>query len=165
MISEVPLGAFLSGGVDSSTVVALMAQESAQPVKTFSIGFEEQDFSELKYAKRVAEHVGAEYHEFIVQARTRSKFCRLSSSITANLMPIHRAIPTYYVSKETRKYVTVALNGDGGDEAFAGYERYAAMRFAEIYHRVPRFCEKYLSKSRSILFPTSEIKNAAASAM
>ena len=67
MISEVPLGAFLSGGVDSSTVVALMAEESSQPVETFSIGFEEQDYSELKYARRVEEHVGAEYNEFIVK--------------------------------------------------------------------------------------------------
>ena len=101
-------GAFLSGGVDSSTVVALMAEESAQPVKTFSIGFEEQDFSELKYAKRVAEHVGAEYHEFIVRPNALEVLPTLVEHYGEPYAD-SRAIPTYYVSKETRKHVTVAL--------------------------------------------------------
>ena len=127
MISEVPLGAFLSGGVDSSAVVALMAQESDKPVKTFSIGFEDQDFSELKYAKRVAEHVGADYHEFIVKPDAMEVLPTLVEHYGEPYAD-SSAIPTYYVSKETRKHVTVALNGDGGDESFAGYERYAAMQ-------------------------------------
>ena len=127
MISEVPLGAFLSGGVDSSIVVALMAEASEKPVKTFSIGFEEQDFSELKYAKRVAEHVGAEYNEFIVKPDAMEVLPTLVEHYGEPYAD-SSAIPTYYVAKETRKHVTVALNGDGGDESFAGYERYAAMQ-------------------------------------
>lgn len=141
MISEVPLGAFLSGGVDSSAVVALMAQESDRPVKTFSIGFEEQDFSELKYAKKVAEHVGAEYHEFIVKPNAMEVLPTLVSHYGEPYAD-SSAIPTYYVSKETRKHVTVALNGDGGDESFAGYERYAAMRLAERYKQFPAILRK-----------------------
>ncbi len=136
MISEVPLGAFLSGGVDSSTIVALMAQESSQPVKTFSIGFEEQDFSELKYAKRVAEHVGAEYNEFIVRPNALEVLPTLVEHYGEPYAD-SSAIPTYYVAKETRKHVTVALNGDGGDESFAGYERYAAMKASAIYQKIP----------------------------
>ncbi|HQZ82447.1 MAG TPA: asparagine synthase (glutamine-hydrolyzing), partial [Pyrinomonadaceae bacterium] len=134
MISEVPLGAFLSGGVDSSTVVALMAEESSTPVKTFSIGFEEQDFSELKYAKRVAEHVGAEHHEFIVRPDALEVLPTLVEHYGEPYAD-SSALPTFYVSRETRKHVTVALNGDGGDESFAGYERYMAMQFAEAYKR------------------------------
>lgn len=141
MISEVPLGAFLSGGVDSSTVVALMAQESSRPVKTFSIGFEEQDFSELKYAKKVAEHVGAEYHEFIVKPNAMEVLPTLVEHYGEPYAD-SSAIPTYYVSKETRRHVTVALNGDGGDESFAGYERYAAMRLAERYRQFPAILRK-----------------------
>jgi asparagine synthase (glutamine-hydrolysing) len=156
MISEVPLGAFLSGGVDSSTVVALMAQESSQPVKTFSIGFEEQDFSELKYAKRVANHVGAEYHEFIVKPDAMEVLPTLVEHYGEPYAD-SSAIPTYYVSKETRKYVTVALNGDGGDESFAGYERHAAMRIAETYHRLPKVLRKALIEKTINLVPTSEI--------
>jgi asparagine synthase (glutamine-hydrolysing) len=157
MISEVPLGAFLSGGVDSSTVVALMAEASEKPVRTFSIGFEEQDFSELEYAKKVAEHVGAEYHEFIVKPDALEVLPTLVEHYGEPYAD-SSAIPTYYVSRETRKYVTVALNGDGGDESFAGYERYAAMRIAETYHRFPNALKKAFIEAPINLLPTSEIK-------
>ncbi|HEV7860709.1 MAG TPA: asparagine synthase (glutamine-hydrolyzing) [Pyrinomonadaceae bacterium] len=136
LMSEVPLGAFLSGGVDSSAVVALMSQESSGPVKTFSIGFEEQDFSELHHARRVAEHVGAEHHEFIVRPNAMEVLPTLVEHYGEPYAD-SSALPTYYVSRETRRHVTVALNGDGGDECFAGYQRYAAMRLAEKYHRLP----------------------------
>ncbi len=159
MISEVPLGAFLSGGVDSSAVVALMAQESEQPVKTFSIGFEEQDFSELKYAKRVADHVGAEYHEFIVRPNALDVIPTLVEHYGEPYAD-SSAIPTYYVAKETRKHVTVALNGDGGDESFAGYERYTAMRIAEAYSRVPSPLRKIFVETPVNLLPTSELKRS-----
>jgi asparagine synthase (glutamine-hydrolysing) len=159
MISEVPLGAFLSGGVDSSTVVALMAQESSQPVKTFSIGFEEQDFSELKYARRVAEHVGAEYNEFIVKPNAVEILPTLVEHYGEPYAD-SSAIPTYYVSRETRKHVTVALNGDGGDESFAGYERYSAMLIAERYRRIPGALRKALIEGPIGLLPTSELKRS-----
>ena len=143
MISEVPLGAFLSGGVDSSTIVALMAEASAQPVKTFSIGFEEQDFSELKYAKAVADAVGAEYNEFIVKPDAMEVLPILVEHYGEPYAD-PSAIPTYYVSKETRQYVTVALNGDGGDESFVGYERHVAMKFAELYRKLPNVLRNYV---------------------
>ena len=157
MISEVPLGAFLSGGVDSSIVVALMAQESAAPVKTFSIGFEEQDFSELKYARRVAEHVGAEYSEFIVRPDALEVLPTLVEHYGEPYAD-SSAVPTYYVAKETRQHVTVALNGDGGDESFAGYERYMAMEVAELYRRIPRILRRTLIEGPIRMLPTSEIK-------
>src|SRR3954468_3110651 len=161
MISEVPLGAFLSGGVDSSAVVALMAQESSTTVKTFSIGFEEQDFSELKYARTVAKHVGAEYHEFIVRPNALEVLPTLVEHYGEPYAD-SSAIPTFYVSRETRKYVTVALNGDGGDESFAGYERHAAMRLAEVYHRIPKALRKAFVEAPMGLIPTSEIKRSRA---
>lgn len=136
LMSEVPLGAFLSGGIDSSAVVALMSEESSTPVKTFSIGFEEQDFSELHHARRVAEHVGADHHEFIVRPDALEVLPLLVEHYGEPYAD-SSAIPTYYVARETRKHVTVALNGDGGDESFAGYERYAAMQLAEQYRRIP----------------------------
>src|SRR5215831_10997927 len=132
LMSEVPLGAFLSGGIDSSAVVALMAQESSERVKTFSIGFEEQDFSELHHARRVAEYVGSEHHEFIVKPDAMEILPTLVEHYGEPFAD-SSAIPSYYVSRETRKHVTVALNGDGGDECFAGYERYAAMNLAQRY--------------------------------
>lgn len=157
MIADVPLGAFLSGGVDSSTVVALMAEISDKPVKTFSIGFEEEDFSELKYARAVARHVGAEYNEFIVRPNALEVLPLLVDHYGEPYAD-SSAIPTYYVSRETRKSVTVALNGDGGDESFAGYERYFAMLLADRYRAVPAFIRKSLVELPLAFIPTSEIK-------
>jgi len=157
LISEVPLGAFLSGGVDSSAVVALMSRESSEPVKTFSIGFEEQDFSELHHARRVAEHVGADHHEFIVRLDALEVLPTLVEHYGEPYAD-SSAIPTYYVSRETRRHVTVALNGDGGDECFAGYERYAAMRLAETYRKLPRLMRRSLIEEAVELLPASELR-------
>jgi asparagine synthase (glutamine-hydrolysing) len=159
LISEVPLGAFLSGGIDSSAVVALMSEESSEPVKTFSIGFEEQDFSELHHARRVAEHVGAEHHEFIVRPRALDVLPTLVEHYGEPYAD-SSAIPTYYVSRETRQHVTVALNGDGGDECFAGYERYAAMQLAERYHRLPGVLRDSLISPGIDLLPSSELRRS-----
>src|SRR5690349_10946175 len=148
-MSEVPLGAFLSGGVDSSAVVALMSEVMSAPVKTFSIGFEEQDFSELHHARRVAEHVGADHHEFIVRPDAMEVLPLLVEHYGEPYAD-SSAIPTYYVARETRRHVTVALNGDGGDECFAGYERYAAMQLAENYRKVPEFVRKSVNAGVSL---------------
>ncbi len=164
LMSEVPLGAFLSGGIDSSAVVALMSQESSERVKTFSIGFEEQDFSELHHARRVAEHVGAEHHEFIVRPDAVEVLPTLVEHYGEPYAD-SSAVPTYYVAKETRKHVTVALNGDGGDESFAGYERYIAMGITEIYRRVPSLLRESVIRQAVNLLPTpatgrSKVKSA-----
>jgi len=155
LMSEVPLGAFLSGGIDSSAVVALMSEESAEPIKTFSIGFEEQDFSELHHARRVAKHIGADHHEFIVRPDAMEVLPTLVEHYGEPYAD-SSAIPTYYVSRETRRYVTVALNGDGGDECFAGYERYAAMNLAEKYHKLPGLFRRGLIENVLRMFPASE---------
>jgi len=141
LMSDVPLGAFLSGGIDSSAVVALMSELSTEPVKTFSIGFEEQEFNEINHARRVAERFGTEHHEFIVRPNAVEVLPTLIRHYGEPYAD-SSAIPTYYLSKMTREHVTVALNGDGGDECFAGYERYAAMRLAEQYHRLPRMVRR-----------------------
>ncbi|MBA2703367.1 MAG: asparagine synthase (glutamine-hydrolyzing) [Blastocatellia bacterium] len=159
LMSEVPLGAFLSGGIDSSAVVALMSEESSTPVKTFSIGFEEQDFSELHHARRVAEHVGADHHEFIVRPDALEVLPILVEHYGEPYAD-SSAVPTYYVARETRKHVTVALNGDGGDESFAGYERYAAMRVAEKYHRIPAVLRETVVRQAIELMPSSETKRS-----
>ncbi len=159
LMSEVPLGAFLSGGIDSSAVVALMSELSSDPVKTFSIGFEEQDFSELHHARRVAEHVGADHHEFIVRPDALEVLPTLVEHYGEPFAD-SSAIPTYYVARETRKHVTVALNGDGGDESFAGYERYAAMRLAERYHRIPAMLRESVVRQAVGLIPSSPTKRS-----
>ena len=123
MISDVPLGAFLSGGLDSSIIVAQMAQHSSAPVKTFHIDFSESDYSEKEYARAVADRFGTEHHELVVNP---SAVDVLDNLVDAFDEPFgdSSAVPTWYVSEMTRKHVTVALAGDGGDESFGGYDRY-----------------------------------------
>jgi len=130
MISDVPLGAFLSGGVDSSTVVGIMSQLSDLPVKTFSVGFDVESFSELKYSRIVAERFKTEHYEFIVKPDVIEILPKL---IWYYNEPFGDSsmIPTYYVANKTKNYVKVALNGDGGDENFAGYPRYYQTKLLE----------------------------------
>jgi len=123
LVSDVPLGAFLSGGIDSSMVVALMAGIFKQPVKTFSISFTQDEYDESKYARMVAEKYQTDHHEFQVTPDAKAIFPALVWHYDEPFAD-PAAIPTYYVSKMARQHVTVVLNGDGGDENFAGYPRY-----------------------------------------
>jgi asparagine synthase (glutamine-hydrolysing) len=123
LLADVPLGAFLSGGADSSTIVALMARFSARPVKTFSIGFRQKDFDETPYARLVAQKFGTEHHELILEPDVLSSVETLTHSLEEPFGDAS-ALPTYYVSCLARQHVTVALSGDAGDEIFAGYDRY-----------------------------------------
>jgi asparagine synthase (glutamine-hydrolysing) len=136
LISDVPLGALLSGGTDSSTVVALMARASSKPVKTFSIGFSDADFNEAPYARIVAQHFGTEHHEMMVEPDILETVETLTTSLEEPFGD-SSMLPTYYVCKMARKHVTVALSGDGGDEIFAGYERYGINLRRQVFERIP----------------------------
>ncbi|MBV9340115.1 MAG: asparagine synthase (glutamine-hydrolyzing) [Acidobacteria bacterium] len=149
LISDVPLGALLSGGTDSSTVVALMARATARPVKTFSIGFRVADFNEADYARLVARRFGTEHHELILEPDVVGTVEKLTSSLEEPFGD-SSMLPTYYISCLARQHVTVALSGDGGDEIFAGYDRYAVQSRRQIFQRVPGWAWKWY---REHVFP------------
>jgi asparagine synthase (glutamine-hydrolysing) len=123
LVSDVPVGAFLSGGIDSSAVVALMAREAGAPVKTFSVGFRERGYNELPWARRVAERFGTEHHELVVEPHDLGVLEAVLDALDEPLADAS-AIPTYLVSRLAHRHVKVVLSGDGGDELFAGYDRY-----------------------------------------
>ncbi len=165
LISDVPLGAFLSGGIDSSTVVAMMAREMDRPVKTFSIGFTDSSFDELHYARITARHFNTEHHEFIVTPDV----CKIVEEIIWHHdepFADVSSIPTYIVSKMAREHVTVVLSGDGGDELFGGYDRYLIDNKRERFNRIPGFLRRNLMLRASRALPRAAygknfLRNAA----
>ncbi len=144
MTSDVPIGAHLSGGIDSSIIVSQMARISSTPVKTFSVGFKEQSFSELSFARSVADRYGTDHHEFILEWGNIPDVVSVILHHTGQPLADPSLIPLFHLSKVTRQYVTVALNGDGGDEAFAGYARYWLDPLANAYRKMPSLLSRDL---------------------
>jgi asparagine synthase (glutamine-hydrolysing) len=152
LVSDVPFGVFLSGGIDSSIVAALMARNMGPRVKTFTIGFKELDYDETADARRVAEHIGAEHHELVVTADTVSLIDELVWHLDEPFADAS-AIPTYLVAKLAAEHVKMVLSGDGGDESFAGYERYRKYQALSLATRVPFAVPGRVLQSLATLLP------------
>lgn len=158
LMSDVPLGAFLSGGIDSSAIVGLMSKEMTQPVKTFSIGFEDATYNELKYARIIAKKFNTEHHEFTIKPDAIDLTENLVKNYVDEPFGDFSLFPTYLVSKMAREYVTVVLSGDGGDELFAGYDPYIANKIAGGFQMIPGFIRKGLISPILSRIPPTEKK-------
>ncbi len=158
LMSDVPLGAFLSGGIDSSSIVALMSQAMNQPVETFSIGFSESSYNESSFARIVADHFGTRHHEFTIEPDALELTEKLITQLDEPFGDFS-IFPTYLVSKMAREFVTVSLSGDGGDELFGGYDTYLANRMGNSYGRIPKLIRRgLLSPMFDSLPPTDKKK-------
>ena len=159
MISDAPLGAFLSGGIDSSTTTALMQQQSDKKINTFTIGFSEPEYNEAEHAKAVAKHIGTEHNELYVSANDALNLIPQLPQIYDEPFADSSQLPTFLLSKMTKEKVTVALSGDGGDELFCGYSRY--MQYAQQWQQKSTL--KNQLKSAALTLPTSILANASKS--
>ena len=154
MIADVPLGAFLSGGIDSTIIVGLMQRASSRPVKTFAIGFPDPRYDETHYAELAARHLGTEHHTFLVEPKAWETLPALAWQFDEPFAD-SSALPTWYVARETRQSVTVALTGDAGDELFGGYDRYRALALTELFHRLPDGPRRVLGGTMVRVLPRS----------
>ncbi len=156
LMADVPLGAHLSGGIDSSLIVALMSEQLSQPVKTFSIGFEEKNYDETKYARLVAQKYNTDHTEVIIKPDATAIISDLARQYEEPFAD-NSALPTWYLCQTTKQKLTVALNGDGGDESFAGYKRYEMMKLYKLLKYLP--AKNITSSVSKLVYQTTGIKN------
>ncbi|MGO9810051.1 MAG: asparagine synthase (glutamine-hydrolyzing) [Isosphaeraceae bacterium] len=154
MIADVPLGAFLSGGIDSTIIVGLMQQAASRPVKTFAIGFGDPAYDETRYAELAARHLGTEHQTFMVEPKAWETLPLLAWQFDEPFAD-SSALPTWHVARETRQAVTVALTGDAGDELFGGYDRYRALALTELFHRLPAAPRRWIGGTMTRVLPRS----------
>jgi len=154
MIADVPLGAFLSGGIDSTIIVGLMQQAASRPVKTFAIGFPDPAYDETRYAELAARHLGTEHQTFMVEPKAWETLPLLAWQFDEPFAD-SSALPTWHVARETRQAVTVALTGDAGDELFGGYDRYRALALTELFHRLPAAPRRWIGGTMTRVLPRS----------
>ena len=154
MMSDVPLGAFLSGGIDSTIIAGLMQRVTNRPVKTFAIGFPDPRYDETGYALLAAKHLGTDHQTYIIEPRAWETLPQLAWHFDEPFAD-SSALPTWYVSRETRREVTVALTGDAGDELFGGYDRYRALSLTELFQRLPAYSRHLIAGTVARILPGS----------
>lgn len=159
LYSDVPLGVFLSGGIDSSLVVGMMAKLCNHKIRTFSIGFDEAEYDELKYARSIARHFDTEHKEFIVRPKALDVLPALVEHYGEPYAD-PSCIPTYYLAQMSKQYVSVVLNGDGGDELFAGYDRYQAMLYSSFFDNIPLFLRKKIHQIAMSFIPETRAQQS-----